>query len=576
MTTRTRQAGFALVYLALILPLIGASLTGFLWYQSQQLRYSLGRAQMHALQNLNSAVTSYRMVQGPTILAGGSVTGVANSMAPTVPELVSLGYLDSGFKPSNLFGGGYKVSLSKVPAGCSGSSCYLSTLVALDSPVKAESGALDYAVLGEALKEGGPDAAYSGQNNSGVLSGNQGQWTATNPLGSVAGVLAVRGGYGSTGLGYLVRRDGSQGMSGSLDVGGNNLTNANSANASTANASGLTAQTASATGTVTTAKAVLPSGGSVQVGGSTVKESGGLLSFIQNGVLSLLSPGGSGTPLSAGTVQSQGSITASGNVSGQQVQATGTVQTQGNAQVAGTVAASGSLHGGYVTAGAACSTIGTLSHSNADGTTMLCRNGIWVPQKGCVNRSDFQLTACPPGQVGGVLWKRTYQCANATDAGSWSAWTQQSATCTSQSGAGWSMGLTNLNWGAAGDAVIRAVQMKNYSAGSYVCNLAWYFTFTWRGTACYMGSPNYASQSGIYTVNYNQITWVDGTMAFNTDPGGKIALNKVYSGTVVIDGCTAYQMNFNYYWNGSSWVISYVSPPWIIGYDSSTMCTGGS
>lgn len=116
-----------------------------------------------------------------TLSDGVTVVTIADSSKPTIAELKQLGYLPPNFSSLTTNGGNYVVSVSKVPAACVAPSCNLEALICIDKPIRmmGNTGVIDTPRLGLAVKNMGPDAGGSVQENPSVISGLGGAWTGS-------------------------------------------------------------------------------------------------------------------------------------------------------------------------------------------------------------------------------------------------------------------------------------------------------------------------------------------------------------------------------------------------------------
>lgn len=234
----TRKAGFMLLEASLAL--IVASLAGAYALNTQlsELKDIKVKAQADAMTVLQAATNAYvnKYFQnithngagytGSTSFVHGGYT-VADMYNPTIADLNNLDVgLPPGYSPTALVGGNYKIKLT-LSASCNPTSCPVSGIVWIDQPL-LDGSAIDYPRLGLAMQQIGADAAFSSNLDlSGTatgtaaaqLHGYRGSWVDTNPQGTVAGIMAVRtGASGMLSTQYL-RIDGSNQMTGNLQVG---------------------------------------------------------------------------------------------------------------------------------------------------------------------------------------------------------------------------------------------------------------------------------------------------------------------------------------------------------------------
>lgn len=234
----SREAGFMLLEASLAL--IIASLAGAYALNTQmgELKDIKVKAQADAMVMVQSATNAYinkyfqnithngAGYSGSPSFTHGSYT-VADMYNPTIADLNNLDVgLPPGYSPTALIGGNYKIKLT-LSAACNPTSCPVSGVVWIDQPLM-DGSQIDYSRLGLAMQQIGADAAFSSNldvngNATGSaaaqLHGYRSSWIDTNPQGTVAGIMAVR--TGSTGMlsTQYLRIDGSNQMTGNLQVG---------------------------------------------------------------------------------------------------------------------------------------------------------------------------------------------------------------------------------------------------------------------------------------------------------------------------------------------------------------------
>ncbi|MDP9902402.1 type IV pilus modification PilV family protein [Variovorax ginsengisoli] len=217
---RHSQSGFSL--LAVMLALVVAALIGQAQIEAQALQRKVteGRLQGDALRIIKDAANNYVMeayaalqqgqpvtVRGVT-LAAGSNQGQA--MAPTVANLIDMGYLTAGTSTvSRINSGSYRVIAQRTPLGCVASACDISGLVYIDRPV-LQPGTNEIAgvQIGSFIESVGGDVVVSLPASPANVIGLDGA-TRPNPVGgNPAGVVGARVGFGSSGFGrFLVMND---------------------------------------------------------------------------------------------------------------------------------------------------------------------------------------------------------------------------------------------------------------------------------------------------------------------------------------------------------------------------------
>ncbi len=176
---------------------------------------------------------------------------------PTVDQLKTAGNLKQAHSMGPFWGGGYAVSLTMVPTGCTqaAGNCHVSLALYPTQPLlkggKADvAGAAQIAVAGSKLA-GTSQFGYSNAQAPGTITGINGSFTAPNPLGSKAASIMATNGPDSDGNSIYIRRDGSVTWTGDQDVNNVSLKNVNDIKAQTIEASGaVTAASVTAAGAV--------------------------------------------------------------------------------------------------------------------------------------------------------------------------------------------------------------------------------------------------------------------------------------------------------------------------------------
>lgn len=199
--------------------------TGLMKYRDE-LRMSVARAVGEQIKVVNDAVATYATTYFSELVNGLPVPGVATPTSPTIPELVTLGYLSGSYSATSISGSAYGIALTLEPVGCTPPNCNIAGMVHLRSPLMDTDGRIDYASLGDAVGAAGTDAGFSLPDVPASIAGLNGSWTLPNPEGAAAGILAMRNGAGSMAFMQFLRRDGSLPMTGPLHMGNQNITNA--------------------------------------------------------------------------------------------------------------------------------------------------------------------------------------------------------------------------------------------------------------------------------------------------------------------------------------------------------------
>ncbi|WP_175657471.1 hypothetical protein [Burkholderia ambifaria] len=157
-------------------------------------------------------------------MVGGKTTAVA---PPTFAELRAGGYLKANYAAGPFWGGSYMIQMSVGPDGCStgSASCQVSYVFYSSQPV-TRLGQPDVAGAGAVAQAAGTGFGFSTTQNSAVVHGLGGKWTANNPVaGAPAAIVMATNGPSSDGNAVFIRRDGSLKWTGSQDVNGVDLHN---------------------------------------------------------------------------------------------------------------------------------------------------------------------------------------------------------------------------------------------------------------------------------------------------------------------------------------------------------------
>lgn len=358
-------------------------------------------AQAREMQNVQAAATAREMKQvasaAEKYIQANYAAVEANSTASspatiTVPMLVSTGYLPASSSSENPYGQTWEVQVLQPSAG------KLQALV-LSEGGRAIAEKTAPSIASQTGQDGGfiPYNGQYGSLNQSVAEGAYGHWRVsmasyTNPgKGHLAALLAFNNGTLQNDYLYRVKVPGKpqlNTMQTAIDMGGNDITNANNVNAKTANL---------ASGNVSGAPGALKIGDSYYYGDSSssaIRQNGQLYVQHHNG-----SPAGidTGAVTANGNVSSTGSMTANGNVAAKGTVQGGYVGSYGNIDAGGSITggyvasrgdikANGSLrtdnsiffNNHYVAPGWGCGQDGELTGSRYGGGAMLvCKNGSW-------------------------------------------------------------------------------------------------------------------------------------------------------------------------------------------------------
>jgi len=207
-----RQRGFMTLDIVIGIGLMLIVIAILAWVLSRQHVSSTEQTQAINLQTLSNVLNVYETNYFTPLVNGTAIPGIANPYAPTIAELkaLTIGPLNSSFSATNSFGGTYLMSVSLAPVTCTPPACDLSTLTSMSNAmINPLSKTVDTGALGAAAAYIGANAGYSTAAHPGVITFLSGAASTPNPAGNVAGVLAIRGSYGSSGMSQFTRRDGS-------------------------------------------------------------------------------------------------------------------------------------------------------------------------------------------------------------------------------------------------------------------------------------------------------------------------------------------------------------------------------
>ncbi|MEZ0606187.1 hypothetical protein ACAX43_29280 [Paraburkholderia sp. IW21] len=313
--SRARQRGiYDLLSLGIGASIAIAFAATQIWAQRQEILSQQTAAQGNVLADIGNSINGVYLAKYYSNLVDGTpIAGVANAYAPTMTELQNLNVIPAEYTTTSAYGTPYVISLAKTPAGCVAPSCDVNGLVYIAGAITDPSTDKPLTLDDGAAAIGG-DGGYSDLLTPDTITGISAGWSQANPMGNVAGILAMRVGYGSSGWAAYVRRDGSLPMEGALNFKGTDGTLHDISNAATVNAQ----------------KVVAAAGGNVQIGSSTYYGDGANSAIYQTGSLFLQHPGGAPADIAlVGNVNSAGTVTAAG------------AQVNGNANVAGQASING-------------------------------------------------------------------------------------------------------------------------------------------------------------------------------------------------------------------------------------------
>lgn len=216
------QRGSMLIDTALALTVATIALKGQMAQTSEAIDESIAKATGQWAVEYQGGLNGYYSTNGQAIMANQGVAGVANPYAPTIPELVNLGYLPQGFGSKAPNG---QVFTSNVTQVCPGGNCTLAGYVYSTSPYKDGTGAVRNDLAGIAMQAAGADAGMTPPGQTGQLVGTGNSWQ-TPMAGVQVGTLAMRvGSYSATDaiLSQFYMLNGSRKLTGAMNANGNNI-----------------------------------------------------------------------------------------------------------------------------------------------------------------------------------------------------------------------------------------------------------------------------------------------------------------------------------------------------------------
>lgn len=216
------QRGSMLIDTALALTVATIALTVQMAQTSEAIDESIAKATGQWAVEYQGGLNGYYSTNGQAIMANQGVAGVANPYAPTIPELVNLGYLPQGFGSKAPNG---QVFTSNVTQVCPGGNCTLAGYVYSTSPYKDGTGAVRNDLAGIAMQAAGADAGMTPPGQTGQLVGTGNSWQ-TPMAGVQVGTLAMRvGSYSATDaiLSQFYMLNGSRKLTGAMNANGNNI-----------------------------------------------------------------------------------------------------------------------------------------------------------------------------------------------------------------------------------------------------------------------------------------------------------------------------------------------------------------
>jgi hypothetical protein len=409
-----KQAGYMLLEAALALSVAGGVMAYYMAEEKNRFAEDMAKIHGQHMNTIAAGVNSY-IVRNyglltspptPTITIPIPATGgsVGSPFAPTIQELMDMGLLPNTPGLANpVYGGGFRIRLilgsTTNPACGLGHVCgYVGTTDAV-----APGGQVSSRTIGRALQEigiNGMATGLGGQGNDVLRSQNNLISETLNRAFGVGvvtpqqGLMAVRVGTEACGTGsgaacdVFLRRDGSQPMTGALNMGGKNIGNVANIGTNAAPAGTVFTTDLSAANTVFTTH--------LSIAGRVVT----ILDMGNNSITNADNITANGSISANGTTSTTGNITANRNItantgnitaSAGNISANGTTSTTGNITAANKMTtkdlevtnssivkalqAQSISISGTSTLGTSCGS----DHVSKDstGNTLVCNGGVW-------------------------------------------------------------------------------------------------------------------------------------------------------------------------------------------------------
>ena len=221
-------AGFTLVELILVITLMGALLAYELRKKVQDNIDMTSSAAAKQMVEVNNAVAAYITARYSQLSALNDASCLPLNTSPCYIEpatLVTAQLLPAGWGNTNMWGSGYRIAVARTGTAPNWN---LNAVTVTATPWLDGNNTPVFSALGKATEEIGPDGGFS--DDATTVRGLNGNWTALvtdNDAISQAGLLAARVNFRSTGQNQFLRLDGASVMTGNINLGNSNLTNAN-------------------------------------------------------------------------------------------------------------------------------------------------------------------------------------------------------------------------------------------------------------------------------------------------------------------------------------------------------------
>jgi prepilin-type N-terminal cleavage/methylation domain-containing protein len=218
----SKQSGFTLVEVSIVLALAVLSMIYAAKYLVAEAEKTVATATGVYMLSGKNALDNYVLNNYSALSNGQTVTGVTAPLQPTVAELVALKWLPTGFPTIAPSGQTFNAVIT--PDTCPGVACKLPTLFHSTTAYADKSGVVRIDLASEAANAAGGFGGFSYVKNSNLIRG--GNFSVTNPSGSVPGVVASAGYLDTTVYNQFVkmRDDRNPDLQGGLTISGGTTT----------------------------------------------------------------------------------------------------------------------------------------------------------------------------------------------------------------------------------------------------------------------------------------------------------------------------------------------------------------
>ena len=174
------QRGNVIVGLSIAMLAAGILVLGSAKVAMNTFKDSSGTVIGNQLQVVSTGLSSYVTANTAALISGAAITGVAAPLSPTVPELISLRFLNSGVTITPTVGGSYNIGVSVTPKGCT-TDCQVIGSVYLANPIyTADNSETDIRLLGAAMAASkSSQIGFSHPTSPSLITGSG--WSFANP-----------------------------------------------------------------------------------------------------------------------------------------------------------------------------------------------------------------------------------------------------------------------------------------------------------------------------------------------------------------------------------------------------------